>query len=66
MKQKVEAVIKDQIFPTSGELRMGEDIKQINNLTKGEAIIVTDVGQHQMVASPYAKLINVSEFAPFR
>jgi len=37
---------------------MGEVINQLNILTKGEAIIVTDVGQHQMVACRYAKLNN--------
>ena len=35
---------------------MGEVIHQLNELTGGEAIIVTDVGQHQMVACRYAKL----------
>ena len=34
---------------------MGEVIKQLNDLTKGEAVIVTDVGQHQMVACRYAQ-----------
>jgi acetolactate synthase-1/2/3 large subunit len=37
---------------------MGEVIHQLNILTKGEAVIVTDVGQHQMVACRYAKLNN--------
>jgi acetolactate synthase-1/2/3 large subunit len=35
---------------------MGEVIHQLNLLTKGDAVIVTDVGQHQMVACRYAKL----------
>ncbi len=34
---------------------MGEVIQQLNILTKGEAIIVTDVGQHQMVTCRYAQ-----------
>jgi acetolactate synthase-1/2/3 large subunit len=33
-------------------------IKQLNEITKGEAVIVTDVGQHQMVACRYAKFNN--------
>jgi acetolactate synthase-1/2/3 large subunit len=55
-EKEVEAVINAELHPTSGELTMGEVIHQLNELTKGEAIIVTDVGQHQMVACRYAKL----------
>ena len=36
-------------------MTMGEVIKVMNELTGGNAIIVTDVGQHQMVACRYAK-----------
>jgi acetolactate synthase-1/2/3 large subunit len=55
-QKEVEAVIYDELNPTSGEMTMGEVIKQLNDITKGEAVIVTDVGQHQMVACRYAKL----------
>ena len=55
-KMEVEAIINGELHPASGELTMGEVIHQLNELTKGEAIIVTDVGQHQMVACRYAKL----------
>jgi len=58
MDQEIEAVIHEELNPKSGELTMGEVINQLNILTKGEAIIVTDVGQHQMVACRYAKLNN--------
>lgn len=57
-KKEIEAVIHDELHPASGELTMGEVIHQLNVLTKGEAVIVTDVGQHQMVACRYAKLNN--------
>ena len=55
-KKEVEAVINDELHPSSGELTMGEVIHQLNQLTNGDAVIVTDVGQHQMVACRYAKL----------
>ncbi|WP_192820280.1 biosynthetic-type acetolactate synthase large subunit [Rufibacter sp. LB8] len=55
-QKEIDAVIREELFPASGEMTMGEVIQQLNELTKGEAIIVTDVGQHQMVACRYAKL----------
>jgi acetolactate synthase-1/2/3 large subunit len=57
-RQEVEQVIDAELNPTEGEMTMGEVIKQLNEITKGEAVIVTDVGQHQMVACRYAKLNN--------
>ena len=54
-KQEIDQVIHAELNPTEGEMTMGEVIKQLNEITKGEAIIVTDVGQHQMVACRYAK-----------
>lgn len=57
-RKEVEAVIEPELNPTSGEMTMGEVIKQLNILTNGEAVIVTDVGQHQMVACRYAQFNN--------
>ncbi len=51
-----EICIIPELNPKDGEITMGEVIKLLNELTKGGAIIVTDVGQHQMVACRYAKM----------
>ena len=53
-KTEYETVIHDELNPAGGEMTMGEVVNKLNDLTKGEAVIVTDVGQHQMVACRYA------------
>jgi len=55
-KIEQEELIQKELNPQSGDLTMGEVINQLNILTKGEAVIVSDVGQHQMVACRYGKL----------
>src|SRR5258706_1273502 len=55
MQKEEEKVIKEELNPTTDILTMGEVIQLLNELTKGDAVIVTDVGQHQMVACRYAK-----------
>jgi acetolactate synthase I/II/III large subunit len=54
-RQEEEICIHPELNPTEGEITMGEVIKILNEITGGDAIIVTDVGQHQMVACRYAK-----------
>lgn len=51
-KEKIE-VIENDINPTKKGLTMGEVIKWINKYKQKNAILVTDVGQHQMIASRY-------------
>lgn len=54
-KEEIKEVIHNELNPTSDVMTMGEVIKVLNELTGGDAVIVTDVGQHQMVACRYAK-----------
>ena len=52
-----EKVIQHEFNP-KGELMMAEVINHLSNLSKGEAVVVTDVGQHQMTTSRYYKYKN--------
>jgi acetolactate synthase-1/2/3 large subunit len=54
-REEHDIVIDQELHPASGEITMGEVVEALNELTNGDAIIVTDVGQHQMVACRYAK-----------
>lgn len=53
-KQEEEIVINPELNPTGEVMTMGEVIRTLNEVAKGEPVIVTDVGQHQMVACRYA------------
>ena len=54
-KEEYEQCIKDEMYPSSEEMTMAEVIHAVNEITKGDAVMVTDVGQHQMVTCRYAK-----------
>ena len=55
LKIEFEKVIKNDLHPTKDGLTMGEVLKEINLQSRGEAAIVSDVGQHQMIACRYAE-----------
>jgi acetolactate synthase-1/2/3 large subunit len=54
-QEEIDACIYKELNPSTEQLTMGEVVNVLNELTNGEAVIVTDVGQHQMVACRYAK-----------
>lgn len=54
-ERETTLLIEKELNPTSDQLTMGEVMKVLNELTNGDAVIVTDVGQHQMVACRYTK-----------
>ncbi len=55
-KIELEAVINEELAPTNDKgISMGETIEMINKHSNGNAIMVSDVGQHQMFACRYAK-----------
>ena len=53
-QEEWKEVIKPQLNPTKEGLTMGEVLEQINKATNGDAVFVSDVGQHQMFAVRYA------------
>lgn len=55
-KTETEKVIEKDLFPTKEKLTMGEVVRRVGEKTSGDAILVTDVGQHQMIASRYFQL----------
>ena len=56
-KYKIEydTVIKEELHPTKDALTMAEVINEINIASGHKAVIVSDVGQHQMIACRYSK-----------
>jgi acetolactate synthase-1/2/3 large subunit len=54
-EKETSLLITKELNPTEGGLTMGEVMNVLNELTDGNAVIVTDVGQHQMVACRYTK-----------
>ena len=54
-KKEFENVIEKEIYPKEGPLNMGEVVRVVSEATNNEAILVTDVGQNQLMAARYFK-----------
>ncbi len=58
--KEVEQVIEKDVNPTGEHMRMAEVVKKLSDLTEGQAIIVTDVGQHQMITARYYEFMDTN------
>ena len=54
-QEEFEKVIKHELQPEQGYLKMGEVISKVSEATHNNAILVTDVGQNQMMGVRYFK-----------
>ena len=54
-RTEYEKVIASEIHPQTGPIKMGEIVSKVSAYTKDKAIVVTDVGQNQMMAARYSR-----------
>ncbi|MCL1942283.1 MAG: biosynthetic-type acetolactate synthase large subunit [Candidatus Azobacteroides sp.] len=54
-KLEFDKVIKNELFPSEGPVKMGEVVHLVSEATNNEAVLVTDVGQNQMMGVRYFK-----------
>jgi acetolactate synthase-1/2/3 large subunit len=52
-KEEYEKITLKDVFHDGDQIKMGEAVAMLSDKTKGEAVVVTDVGQHQMVTNRY-------------
>lgn len=52
-QKEYDCIIRNELYPENGEIKMGEVVNKITEATHNNAICVTDVGQHQMMVTRY-------------
>ena len=57
-KIEEEQVVTSELYPNGPQVKMGEVVRMLSEKSEGKAVIVTDVGQHQMVASRYYRFAD--------
>ncbi|MDG1518347.1 MAG: biosynthetic-type acetolactate synthase large subunit [Flavobacteriales bacterium] len=55
-----EIVVQPDVNPAEGSIRMAEVVRRLSEITEGQAIIVTDVGQHQMITARYYQFMDTN------
>ena len=60
--QEIEKITAPELAPTTEKIKMAEVIHLLSNKTKGEAIVVADVGQHQMMTARYYEFKKANSF----
>ena len=57
-----EKVIRPELHPAKGDIHMGEVVDTVSRLSGKKAIVVTDVGQNQMIAARYSRFSQTRSF----